>query len=332
MASAPPDKAEPPVPSPTAARQAANMPARWLAASLAALLAVGGCGGGGTDAGTAQAPVTPATPTTPTAPPAAAPAPAASTPAMPVNPPQVPAGYRLVWYDEFDLPGLPDASRWDHDTWRNAPGWWNNELQYYSAKRLENSQVSGGRLQITARREALPGLADWGGQRYSSARLITRGKAAWTYGFFEVRARMPCGRGTWPAIWMLGAGGVWPDDGEIDIMEHTGSQPSRVLGTVHTPSTGGSGNGSSTTVPTACTAFHDYQLHWTANEIAIGVDGVVYHRYRNPRTNRRDWPFDAPQYLLLNIAIGGTLGGPVDDTIFPVTMEIEHVRVWQAAP
>ena len=237
-----------------------------------------------------------------------------------------------MWADEFDTPGLPDAARWSYDTERNRLGWWNNERQYYGAARFQNSVVEGGRLHITARREALSSLSDWGGQAYSSARLVTRGKAAWTYGFFEIRAKMPCGTGTWPAIWMLGTGGVWPDDGEIDILEHVGRTPGEILGTVHTPVTGGSGNGSRTALPTACTAFHDFQLHWTADEIAIGVNGNVYHRYRNPRSGRAAWPFDAPQYLLLNIAVGGTLGGAVDDSIFPRTMEVEHVRVWQATP
>lgn len=293
----------------------------FAAAALLGLLS--GCGGGG-DASPAAAPAPPPPVAAPPVSPPVAPPPVATGPA--------PAGYRLVWADEFDTPGLPDATRWDYDTDRNRFGWWNNERQYYAAARSANSEVQGGRLRITARLESTAGFPDNAGQRYTSARLITRGKAQWTYGFFEIRARMPCGQGTWPAIWMLGIGGVWPDDGEIDIMEHTGSQPARVLGTVHTPTTGGSGNGSTTTVATACTAFHDYQLLWTADEIAIGVDGVVYHRYRNNRTGRRDWPFDRPFYLLLNIAIGGTLGGTVDDRIFPVVMEVEHVRVWQPPP
>jgi beta-glucanase (GH16 family) len=281
-----------------------------MAALTACLLA--GCGGGGGAGAAVAEPV--------------APAPA---PAPPTATDSAPPGYVLVWADEFDAPGLPDATRWGYDTDRNRLGWWNNERQYYAAARVQNSVVEAGRLRITARREALSTLPDWGGQAYSSARLVTRGKAQWTYGFFEVRAKMPCGTGTWPAIWMLGTGGVWPDDGEIDIMEHAGRNPGEILGTVHTPITGGSGNGARTSVPTACSEFHDYQMLWTPDEISFAVNGRVYHRYPNPRTGRAAWPFDAPQYLLLNIAIGGTLGGAVDDSIFPRTMEVEHVRVWQ---
>ncbi len=248
-------------------------------------------------------------------------------------PAYVPAGHVLVWSDEFSADGLPDASRWDYDTDRNLPGWYNNERQYYARARAENAAVANGRLRITARLEELRSASDWGGQRYTSARLLTRGKAAWTYGFFEIRAKLPCGRGTWPAIWMLGTGGVWPDDGEIDIMEQVGSNASRVFGTVHTRAgSGGNSIGAATQIVDACTAFHDYQLHWTANEITIGVDGVVYFRYANPGTGRDRWPFNASQYLLLNIAIGGVLGGSVDDSIFPVVMEIDHVRIWQAPP
>ena len=228
---------------------------------------------------------------------------------------------------------MPDATRWAYDTERNALGWWNNELQYYAAARFENSVVEGGRLRLTARRETLSSAVDWGGQRYTSARLITRGKAQWTYGFFEVRARMPCGQGTWSAIWTLGIGGRWPQDGELDILEHVGGNPTRVFSTVHRQAGfAGNGSGGATQVADACTAFHNYQMNWTADDIAFGVDGVVHHRYANPRTGSAAWPFDAPQYLLLNIAIGGDLGGAVNDAIFPVTMEVEYVRVYQARP
>jgi beta-glucanase (GH16 family) len=292
---------------------------RRVALSAALLsLVLAACGGGGSDAPISAAPPPPP------------PAPAPPPPPPPSS--DAPANYRLVWSDEFSVDGLPDPTRWGYDTDRNLLGWYNNELQYYAAARPENAVVADGKLRITARLESLSGAADWGRQRYTSARLITRGKADWTFGFFEVRAKLPCGRGTWPAIWTLHTNGVWPDDGEIDIMEQVGSNPSRVFGTVHTQQSAGPGTGGEKQVPDACTAFHNYQLHWTAGEIAIGIDGVVYYRYANPRAGRGTWPFDAPQYLLLNTAIGGTLGGSVDDGIFPVTMEIEHVRVWQAAP
>jgi beta-glucanase (GH16 family) len=261
-------------------------------------------------------------------PPAPAPSP---SPSPPPATGEIPAGYTLAWSDEFDVDGLPDAARWDYDTDRNPLGWYNNEAQYYARDRAANAVVSGGRLHIAARLEALSTAADWGGQRYTSARLVTRGKASWTGGFFEIRARLPCGRGTWPAIWTLGTGGVWPDDGELDLMEQVGSNPSRVFGTVHTLASGGTGTGAAVQLADACTAFHNYQMTWTSTDIRMAVDGAEYYRYPNPVQGRTTWPFDRPQYLLLNIAIGGTLGGTIDDSIFPVTMDIEYVRVYQPA-
>jgi beta-glucanase (GH16 family) len=246
---------------------------------------------------------------------------------------EVPAGYRLVWADEFDADGLPDPAKWVHDTVRNKEGWHNNELQYYAAPRAQNAVVKNGRLVITARKESLSDAPDWGGQRYTSARLITRGKADWTYGFFEVRAKMPCGRGTWPAIWTLGSGGRWPDDGELDIMEHVGSDPARVSSAVHVRAAHGANPVyGAARLPDACNAFHDYQMHWTRDGVSFGVDGFVHLHYPRQDVGPRAWPFDAPQYLLLNVAIGGHLGGPVDDRIFPVQMEVEHVRVYQPPP
>jgi beta-glucanase (GH16 family) len=241
----------------------------------------------------------------------------------------VPAGYSLVWSDEFDVDGLPDPSHWDYDTDHNKTGWFNNEKQYYARDRLKNAKVSGGKLIITARKEDLSQMPDWGGQHYSSARLVTRGKADWTYGFVEVRARLPCGAGTWPAIWTLGSRGNWPADGEIDIMEEVGSDPSRIFGTLHTTQSGGIGTGGATRIAKPCTAFHNYQLTWSGSKILIGVDNVNYYLYNNPHTGYDSWPFDFPQYLLLNIAIGGDLGGPINDAIFPVTLVIDYVRVYQ---
>lgn len=283
----------------------APSPRRWWSAPLLALGALAGCGGGAD---------------------AAAPAPAPAPATL-----RVPDGYALVWSDEFATPGLPDAAKWVYDTGMNKQGWHNRELQYYGRERAENSVVRDGRLVITARRERLSGAADWSGQNYTSARLITAGKADWTYGFFEIRAKLPCGRGTWPAIWMLGSTGTWPAGGELDIMEQTGKEPAKVFSTVHTTSgSGANGKGADTQVPDACTAFHDYQMLWTRDSVTFGIDGKVHYVYRNAGTGAAQWPFDAPQFLILNIAIGGDLGGPVDDAIFPVQMEIEHVRVYQA--
>ena len=244
--------------------------------------------------------------------------------------PDVPAGYALVWSDEFDRAGHPDPTKWVHDTHANKGGWYNNELQYYAPPRLENARVEDGRLIITARREQLSSAPDHGGQAYSSARLITQGKASWIYGFYEIRAKLPCGAGSWPAIWMLGDGRPWPMGGEIDIMEHVGNAPGIVSSTVHTKaSEGTSGNGGNITLPTACNAFHRYQLEWTPNNLRFAVDGRPVHRYARKGNSPAQWPFDRPQFLLLNLAVGGEMAGRVTDAALPFVFEIDYVRVYQ---
>jgi beta-glucanase (GH16 family) len=243
----------------------------------------------------------------------------------------VPIGYHLVWADEFDHDGLPDPAKWAYDTGMNKAGWHNRELQYYAGPRAENAVVRHGRLVVTARKESLASAPDWGGQRYTSTRLVTQGRQHWTYGFFEIRAKLPCGKGTWPAIWMLNRDIDWPAGGELDIVEHVGREPGRVFSTVHTAAGhGGNGHGAATQVSDACSAFHDYQMHWTAERVLFGIDGKAHYEYPNPRQGRERWPFDGPQFLILNIAIGGDLGGAVDDKVFPVAMEVEHVRVYQS--
>jgi beta-glucanase (GH16 family) len=244
----------------------------------------------------------------------------------------VPPGYVLVWSDEFDVNGLPDPARWGHDTGMNKKGWHNHEKQYYSGPDVKNAEVRDGKLVITARKEQRRDAADWGGQGYTSARLLTAGKGDWTYGFFEIRARLPCGGGTWPAIWMLNSAFTWPAGGELDIAEMSGREPNRVFSTVHTTSgSGGKGAGAATELPDVCTAFHDYQMHWTPRQARFSIDGKTHFTYTHAGTGKAQWPFDAPQFLILNIAVGGDLGGAIDDSIFPVRMEVDHVRVYQQA-
>jgi len=272
-----------------------------------------------------------ATATAPANAPAHAPATATGTGGAASGSIGMPPGYSLVWSDEFDVDGHPDPAKWAHDTGMNRQGWHNREKQYYAGPPLENAAVAHGRLSITARRESLSGEPDWGGQPYTSARLITKGKAEWTYGYFEIRARLPCGRGTWPAIWTLGSQGDWPAGGELDILEHIGHTPDRVFSTVHTTTGHGAhGVGHDTRVPTACSDFHTYQMLWTPDSVRFGIDGRVHAAYPNLGQGAAQWPFDRPQFLILNLAIGGDLGGEVDDAIFPARYDIDYVRVYQA--
>lgn len=238
-----------------------------------------------------------------------------------------PAGYGLVWQDEFDGDS-PAPDRWKHDTARNRAGWYNREQQYY-ASAGRNAWLENGKLVIEARYEpaGLSHFRDWGGQRYSSARLTTRGRASWHRGFFEVRAKMPCARGAWPAIWLFpdGARGAW-EGGEIDLAELVGHHPGTVFQTVHTAQANprhGVQVQSAAEI-NGCGQFHDYQLLWTKDRIVMGVDG---HAYLETPSDQ----FDRRMSLILNVAVGGTWGGQrgIDDPAFPVRMEVDHVRIWQ---
>ncbi|WOE75527.1 glycoside hydrolase family 16 protein [Alterisphingorhabdus coralli] len=250
----------------------------------------------------------------------------------------IPNGYALVWSDEFSTPGLPDPAKWKYDTFRNKQGWFNNEKQYYSANRAENARIESGNLIIEARKEALdPALfPDWGGQEFSSARLITQGLGDWTYGFFEIRAKLPCGVGTWPAIWMLPSDPdiEWPEGGEIDIMEHVGFEPGVIHHSVHTTAfnfSRGTQMTSKHELESACDAMHKYQLLWTSDFMMFGVDDKPKFLFKKESSKRSRWPFDRPQHLLLNIAIGGSWGGQkgIADDAVPARMEIDYVRVYQ---
>lgn len=242
----------------------------------------------------------------------------------------------LVWSDEFGDTRI-DANKWSFDTSRNKEGWWNGERQYYSADRPENLRVKDGRLIIEARRERLDPkrFPDWGGQDYTSARIFSKGEG-WTYGFYEIRAKLPCARGTWPAIWMLPVDlKEWPDDGEIDIMEHVGSEPNMLVASLHTAlfnhaiKTQRSGK---QPLPTSCSQFHRYQLDWRPESITIGVDDEAYMQVKNDQHGGKGaWPFNVPFNLILNLAIGGDWAGAkgIDDKAMPERFEVDYVRVWQ---
>ncbi len=240
-------------------------------------------------------------------------------------------GWKLIWSDEFSISGLPDSTKWNYDTRGNEYGWGNNELQWYTVANPENAWISNGILKITARHEPTHG------KEYSSARLTTKNKGDWKYGKFEIRAKMPAGRGTWPAIWMLPTVnnyGGWPHSGEIDIMEHVGYDPDTVHSTVHTTKFNhmiGTQVGKPIFVKTATTEFHVYTTEWDEDEIRSYVDGQLYFIFKNDGTGHEAWPFDQPFHLILNLAIGGGWGGKkgIDDTLFPHVFEIDYVRVYQ---
>ena len=246
----------------------------------------------------------------------------------------------VLWSDEFNGSRL-DGSKWQYDTSRNKEGWYNKELQYYAANRLENLRVGGGLLTIELRKDSneIRKFPDWGKQKYSSGKIMTKGKAAFQYGFFEARAKLPCTRGSWPAFWMMPAANVeWPQGGEIDILEHIGAQPGVLHANLHTGKynhTKQNGRGAQKPLSTSCSDFHRYQLSWTEDEILIGVDDRAYMRVRNSEPGDRGaWPFDKPFYLILNLAMGGDWAGSkgIDDASLPQKFEVDYVRVWEMPP
>lgn len=250
------------------------------------------------------------------------------------NQPENKNSYELVWSDEFDYEGLPDTTKWSYDAGDGCPdlcGWGNNELQFYTEKRSKNARVEEGHLIIEAHRE------DYETRNYTSARLLTRGKDAWKYGRFEIKARLPSGKGTWPAIWMLPENweyGGWPESGEIDIMEHVGHEPNRVYATVHTEAYNhieGTQDTDTLHISDAEENFHEYAIEWAPQSISWFVDGEQYSSFQNENATHKEWPFDQPFHLILNIAVGGNWGGAqgVDDDIWPQQMMVDYVRVYQ---
>jgi beta-glucanase (GH16 family) len=239
-----------------------------------------------------------------------------------------------IWADEFDTPGLPDPKIWSYDV--GGSGWGNNELQYYTEADKDNVHVENSLLTIEARKE------NFGGNKYTSARMVTKGKKDFLYGKVEVRAKVPVGRGNWPAIWTLASQSdygrqYWPDNGEIDVMEHVGFNPAVMHFSVHTKAFNhviGTQKTSKTQVNDFDTAFHVYSIEWTPKTIQAFIDGKPYFYFENSGKGWEEWPFDKKQHLLLNLAVGGNWGGQkgVDDSIFPNKFVIDYVRVYGLNP
>lgn len=241
---------------------------------------------------------------------------------------EAPSKWKLVWNDDFGYTGLPDSTKWNYDV--GGHGWGNNERQFYTKQRLENARVDKGYLIIEARKE------EWEGKNYTSARLITKGKGDWQYGKIDVRARLPKGVGTWPAIWMLGSTTPlrWPDDGEIDIMEHVGYDQGKIHGSVHCKKyhhSIGTQKTAQVMVEDCSEKFHVYSVEWNKDSVKVSMDDKTFFRFANERSGYEAWPFDNKMHLLLNIAVGGNWGGQkgVDENIWPQKMEIDYVRVYQ---
>lgn len=238
-------------------------------------------------------------------------------------------GYQLVWSDEFNYNGLPDSTKWSYNV--GGDGWGNNEAEYYTKARLKNSEVKDGFLFINAIKE------DFGGKKYTSARLVTREKGDWVYGRIEVRAKLPSGTGMWPAIWMLPtdyAYGGGYNSGEIDIMENLGYIPYYIVATAQTHTYThvlGTQKTALIYISDCYSQFHNYTLEWDASECRVYVDSALYFTFKNEGAGFQTWPFDKRFHLLLNVAVGGTYGGVqgIDDSIFPRSMVVDYVRVYQ---
>ena len=238
--------------------------------------------------------------------------------------------WELAWADEFNYKGLADESKWDYEVGFVR----NREKQYYTKARLENARVENGTLVIESRKEK------YDKAEYTSASLHTWHKAQWLYGRIEVRAKLPTGRGMWPAIWMLGINRStvgWPACGEIDIMENVGFAPDTIHANIHTRAYNhvrGTAKGARIKAEKPYDQYHIYAIEWTEDTMDFFLDDEKYFTFKNEGTGSDVWPYDKPHYLILNAAIGGSWGGQkgVDDTIFPQQYYIDYVRVFKARP
>jgi beta-glucanase (GH16 family) len=227
----------------------------------------------------------------------------------------------LAWSDEFDTNGSPDSSKWGYDL-GNGNGWGNSELEYYT-NRQQNAVVKDGYLKIIALRE------NYSGSPFTSTRLISKDKFEFTYGKVEVRAKLPSGVGTWPAIWMLGgdfATNPWPACGEIDIMEQRGSELNKIYATLHYPGhSGANGDGGTKIISNAATQFHIYSLDWNASTIQISVDSQLIHSV----PNYTGIPFNHDFFFIMNVAMGGNFGGSVDGAFTSDSLVVDYIRVYK---
>ncbi|WP_200207099.1 glycoside hydrolase family 16 protein [Micromonospora coerulea] len=242
----------------------------------------------------------------------------------------------VTWSDDFTgaAGAPPDANKWRYDI--GGGGWGNNELQYYTSSTRNAALDGNGNLVITARRENPGGYGCWYGScQYTSARLLTAGTFSQAYGRFEARIKIPRGQGLWPAFWMLGsdiATNPWPSNGEIDIMENVGYEPSTVHGTLHGPGySGANGLGGATSLPggqALADAFHTYTVDWAPDSITWYLDGVAYSRKTPADAGSNRWVFDHPFFMIMNVAVGGNWpGSPDGSTAFPQQMVVDYVRV-----
>lgn len=238
---------------------------------------------------------------------------------------QVPTDYKLVWNDEFEDNELNQD--WTYEV--KKPGWVNNELQEYVASKINGQKVlelKDGVLQIILRKIE---------NKIYSSRIYANVDSGWQYGYFEARIKLPKGKGTWPAFWMMPVHGkTWPGDGEIDIMEEVGFDPNNIVTTVHCNAyndTGSPIESYKEIVPTAQSEFHIYGLEWTSDYLRWIVDGKTFLQYNNEKKGKDQWPFDAPFYIILNLAWGGDWGGQkgVDESALPASMLVDYVRVYQ---
>lgn len=228
----------------------------------------------------------------------------------------------LIWSDEFNTPGAPDAGKWNYDIGTGSGGWGNQEAQYYT-QRPENVIIEGGLLKIKAIRE------NYMGSTFTSARMKTQGKFDFKYGKVEVRAKVPAGVGTWAAAWALGSNintVGWPACGELDIMEHLGREVGKVYGTLHYPGrSGGNADGNFRMITNATTEFHIFSTEWTSSSIKILVDGLLIHEVPNSNAI----PFNHNFFLIVNLAMGGNFGGAIDPSVNGGTLEVDYIRVYQ---